>query len=100
MNALKGSAYSDQHPKENLGLNKLKKFASQAGISIKEKGKLSTQEISIYLQSSDIAISTTPLDCTGKSMSTATLLEHGLTVLTFDDGDTPLNKLFFRKAFQ
>lgn len=85
--------------RENLGLNKLKKFASQAGISIKEKGKLSTQEISIYLQSSDIAISTTPLDCLGKSMSTATLLEHGLTVLTFDDGDTPLNKLFFRKRF-
>jgi glycosyltransferase involved in cell wall biosynthesis len=86
--------------RENLGLDKLKKFASQANISIKETGKLSTQEISIYLQSSDIAISTTPLDCLGKSMSTATFLEHGLPVLTFDDGDTPLDKLFFRKRFK
>lgn len=85
--------------RETLGLNKLKKLANQATISIKETGKLPAEEISIYLQASDIAISTTPLDCLGKSMSTATFLEHGLPVLTFDDKDTPQDKLFFRKRF-
>jgi glycosyltransferase involved in cell wall biosynthesis len=86
--------------RESKGLNKLKKFARQKNITIEETGKLSTEEISIHLQSSDIAVATTPLDSLGKSMSTASFLEHGLPVITFDDGDTPENKLFFRQRFR
>ncbi len=85
--------------RESKGLNKLKKFARQKNITIEETGKLSTEEISIHLQLSDIAVATTPLDSLGKSMSTASFLEHGLPVITVNDGDTPLDKLFFRKRF-
>lgn len=85
--------------RESKGLNKLKKFARQKNITIEETGKLSTEEISIHLQLSDIAVATTPLDSLGKSMSTASFLEHGLPVITFNDGDTPLDKLSFRKRF-
>ena len=78
---------------------KLRKLANKAGISIKETGKLSTAQISLNIQTSDIGISTTPLDSLGKSMSNATFLEHGLPVLAYDDGDTPSDKLFFSKRF-
>ena len=85
--------------REKTGVNKLRKLANKAGISIKETGKLSTAQISLNIQTSDIGISTTPLDSLGKSMSNATFLEHGLPVLAYDDGDTPSDKLFFSKRF-
>ena len=36
----------------------------------------------------------------GKSGATAAMLEHGLPVLTYDDEDTPADKLFVFESFK
>ena len=86
--------------REKTGVNILRKLAEQAGILIQEKGQLPPDEISLNIQRSDMAISTTPLDALGKSMSTAAFLEHGLPVIAFDDGDTPVDELLLGKRFE
>jgi glycosyltransferase involved in cell wall biosynthesis len=85
--------------REKTGVNILRKLAEKAGILIQEKGQLSPDKISLNIQRSDMAISTTPLDALGKSMSTAAFLEHGLPVIAFDDGDTPMEELLLGKRF-
>ena len=53
-------------------------------------GHLTSNFISHELQNCDFGVSTTPFDVIGKSGATAAMLEHGLPVLTYDDGDNPL----------
>jgi hypothetical protein len=85
--------------RERTGINILRKLAEEVGILTQEMGKLSPDQISLNIQRSDMAISTTPLDALGKSMSTAVFLEHGLPIIAFDDGDTPVGKLLLSKRF-
>ena len=41
-----------------------------------------------------MGVSTTSYDVIGKSGATTAMLEHGLPVLAYDDGDTPMESLF------
>ncbi len=61
---------------------------------IEKTGELSTELISKQLQKCTLGVSTTPYDVIGKSGATAAMLEHGLPVLAYDDGDTPQESLF------
>ena len=69
-------------------------------IAMYETGELTTDSISHELQNSDLGVCTTPYDILGKSGATAAMLEHGLPVIAFDDGDTPKDKLFVMKEFE
>jgi glycosyltransferase involved in cell wall biosynthesis len=86
--------------RESEGLECMKKVSQKHGFPITLSGELSISKISEELQISDLGISTTPYDIIGKSGTTAAMLEHGLPVLTFDDGDTPKNKLFVMQEYQ
>ena len=78
----------------NDGLHQIRNISKEWNFSLSETGELSTQSISIELQSCDLGLCTTPYDVLGKSGATAAMLEHGLPVIGFDDGDTPKEKLF------
>ena len=58
-------------------------------VEFKDLGFLSGIQVSSVLQGMDVGLSSTPLDILGKSSSVATLLEHGLPVLIYDDEGTP-----------
>lgn len=85
--------------RESEGLEYLKKVSQKHRFPISLSGELSISKISEELQRSDLGISTTPYDIIGKSGATATMLEHSLPILAFDDGDTPKDKLFLMDEF-
>ena len=61
---------------------------------------MSTNLISEQLKECSLGVSTTPYDVIGKSGATAAMLEHGLPVLAYDDGDTPQESLFIPDPFK
>ena len=67
---------------------------------IQTTGELSTNLISEKLQECTLGVSTTPFDVIGKSGTTAAMLEHGLPVLAYDDGDSPQESLFITDPFK
>ena len=83
----------------NEGLNQIRNISKKFNFSFSETGELSPQSISIELQSCDLGLCTTPYDVLGKSGATAAMLEHGLPIIAFDDGDTPIEKLFIFEQF-
>ena len=85
--------------REGEGLQYLKMVSQKHGFAISQSGELSISKISEELQRSDLGVSTTPYDILGKSGATATMLEHGLPILAYDDGDTPKSKLFVMNEF-
>lgn len=85
--------------RECEGLESIKEVSQKYGFGISHLGELSCSKISEELQRSDLGISTTPYDILGKSGATATMLEHGLPILAYDDGDTPKSKLFVINEF-
>ena len=85
--------------REAEGLRYIKKVSQQFRFAISLSGELSISKISEELQKSDLGISTTPYDILGKSGATATMLEHGLPILVYDDGDTPKNKLSIMQEY-
>ena len=85
--------------RESEGLEYLKKVTQKHEFPISLSGEISISKISEELQKSDLGISTTPYDIIGKSGATATILEHRLPILAYDDGDTPKGKLFVMNEF-
>ena len=85
--------------RESTGFNQLMDVSQKYGLNISILGELPSDVISKEFQMSDIGICTTPFDIIGKSSTTATMLEHRLPVLAFDDGDTPKSKLFVMNEF-
>jgi glycosyltransferase involved in cell wall biosynthesis len=81
-------------------LSKLIKMGEDKTFLVSETKELSPDEISQELQASSIGVSTTPFDIIGKSGATAAMLEHGLPILSYDDGDTPEESLFVTEHFQ
>lgn len=86
--------------REGKGLSLLKNLAQEFKFLIFECGELGTDSISLELQNCDLGLCTTPYDILGKSGATAAMLEHGLPIIAFDDGDTPQDKLFVIKEFE
>ena len=86
--------------REGKGLTLLKNLAQQSLFRIHECGEQSTDSISHELQSCDLGVCTTPYDILGKSGATAAMLEHGLPIIAFNDGDTPKDQLFVIKEFE
>jgi glycosyltransferase involved in cell wall biosynthesis len=86
--------------REGKGLSLLKNLAQEFKFLFYESGELSTDSISHELQNCDLGLCTTPYDILGKSGATAAMLEHGLPIIAFDDGDTPKDKLFVIKEFE
>lgn len=82
-----------------VGLNRIKEISLKFRFSIIELGELKTESISKELQLCDVGISTTPYDILGKSGATAAMLEHRLPVITYDDGDTPSEKLLIFEEY-
>ena len=80
--------------RENRGLEQLKELAKKNRYLISETGRLSAENISFEFQNSHLGVSTSPFDVHGKSGATAAMLEHGLPVLIYDDGDTSQECLF------
>ena len=85
--------------REDKGLSLLKNLANDFKFIIYECGELSTDSISHEFQNCDLGLCTTPYDILGKSGATSAMLEHGLPVIAFDDGDTPTEKLFIFEQF-
>ena len=83
----------------NEGLRQIRKISKECNFSLSETGELSTHSISTELQNCDLGLCTTPYDVLGKSGATAAMLEHGLPIIAFDDGDTPKEKLFVFEQF-
>jgi glycosyltransferase involved in cell wall biosynthesis len=86
--------------RENGGTDKLLSLCKKNNFLIKMSGELSTNLISEHLQRCALGVSTTPYDVIGKSGATAAMLEHGLPVLAYDDGDTPQESLFIPDPFR
>lgn len=86
--------------REKQGVEKIEKICKRNGFTFIQLGSLPANDVSKEIQSCDVGISTTPYDIIGKSGATASMLEHGLPVLAFDDGDTPEKKLFILDQFQ
>jgi hypothetical protein len=80
--------------REDAGSNHLYSICKKNEFLIEKIGELSTDLISEQLQECLLGVSTTPYDVIGKSGATAAMLEHGLPVLAYDDGDTPKKSLF------
>ena len=74
-------------------------MATDHNLSISVNNQMTKDEISIELQTSSIGVSTTPYDIIGKSGTTAAMLEHGLPIICFDDGDTPKEQTFVYEHF-
>jgi hypothetical protein len=85
--------------RESRGLSLLQKLANDFKFIIYECGELRTDSISHELQICDLGVCTTPYDILGKSGATAAMLEHGLPIIAFDDGDTSREKLFVIQEF-
>ena len=86
--------------RDRNSLSKLIKMGEDKAFLICETKELSPDEISQELQASSIGVSTTPFDIIGKSGATAAMLEHGLPILSYDDGDTPKESLFVSEHFE
>ena len=86
--------------RNKAGLEKLHKEANKYGFAVKETGMLTTEEISYELQAAQIGVATTPYDILGKSGAAAAMMEHGLPIYTYDDGDTPRDKMFIFDSFK
>jgi hypothetical protein len=86
--------------REDAGSNHLYSICKKNEFLIERTGELSTNLISEQLQKCSLGVCTTPYDVIGKSGATAAMLEHGLPVLAYDDGDTPQESLFFPDPFK
>ena len=86
--------------REGEGIKIIQQISQKYRFAISRSGKLPSSKISEEFQNCDLGISTTPFDILGKSGSTAAMLEHGLPVLSYDDGDTPKNKLSVMQEYQ
>ena len=86
--------------RENSGKKRLVNLCKENAILINITGELTNDLISQQLQSCSLGVSTTPYDIIGKSGATAAMLEHGLPILAYDDGDTPQESLFIPDPFK
>ena len=86
--------------REDAGSNHLYSLCKKNKFLIERTGELSTDLISELLQKCLLGVSTTPYDVIGKSGATAAMLEHGLPVLAYDDGDTSKESLFIPDPFK
>jgi len=86
--------------RENGGLKEINKIGKELSFVISQLGEHPSKAISKEFQNCDLGVSTTPYDIIGKSGVTAAMLEHGLPILSYDDGDTPKNKLFIMQEYQ
>ncbi|MDA8989173.1 hypothetical protein N9H22_01765 [Opitutales bacterium] len=86
--------------REDAGSDHLYSMCKKNDFSTERTGELSTDLISEQLQECLLGVSTTPYDVIGKSGATAAMLEHGLPVLAYDDGDTPQESLFIPDPFK
>ena len=86
--------------REDTGTHRVLSICKKNEFLIKRTGELSTNLISEQLQKCTLGVSTTPYDVIGKSGATAAMLEHGLPVLAYDDGDTPQESLFIPDPFK
>ena len=86
--------------RDSIGLEKIRSMAQKHGFGISMTNELPPRKISNELQNCSIGVSTTPYDVLGKSGATAAMLEHGLTIYAYDDGDTPKENLFVFKPFK
>jgi hypothetical protein len=86
--------------REASGTDQLRLLCKKNNFLIETTGELSTNLISEQLQECSIGVSTTPFDVISKSGATAAMLEHGLPILAYDDGDTPQESLFVPEPFQ
>ena len=86
--------------REQRGIQRLRNIFLREGNALEELGEVSLEQASQHLKTSDFGISTTPFDAIGKSGATAAMLEHGLPVIAFDDGDTPKEVLFAPGPFK
>ena len=86
--------------REDAGSGHLYSMCKKNEFLIERIGELSTNLISEKLQECSLGVSTTPFDVIGKSGATAAMLEHGLPVLAYDDGDTPQESLFIPDPFK
>ena len=86
--------------REDGGTDQLLSLCKMNNFLIQTTGELTTNLISELLQECTLGISTTPFDVISKSGATAAMLEHGLPVLAYDDGDTPQESLFVPDPFK
>ena len=86
--------------RENAGTDRVLSLCKKNNFLIERTGELSTDLISEQLQICSLCVCTTPFDVIGKSSATAAMLEHGLPVLAYDDGDTPQESLFIPDPFK
>jgi len=86
--------------REQGGLKALQDEADKHDFQLEATGELNPESLSRHLQESALGVSTTPFDIMGKSGATAAMLEHGLPVLAYDDGDTPSGRLFVFERFR
>jgi len=86
--------------REDAGADHLYSLCKKNMFLIERTGELSTDLISEKLQECSLGVSTTPFDVIGKSGATAAMIEHGLPVLAYDDGDTPQESLFIPDPFK
>jgi len=86
--------------REDAGSNHLYSICKKNDFLIERTDELSTNLISEQLQKCLLGVCTTPYDVIGKSGATAAMLEHGLPVLAYDDGDTPQENLFIPDPFK
>ena len=86
--------------REDSGSNHLYSMCKKNDFLTKRTGELSTDLISEQLKECSLGVSTTPYDVIGKSGATSAMLEHGLPVMAYDDGDTPKKSLFIPDPFK
>jgi hypothetical protein len=86
--------------REDSGTDQVLSLCKKNDFLIQKTGELSSVLISEQLQKCSLGVSTTPYDVIGKSGATAAMLEHGLPVLAYDDGDTPPESLFIPDQFK
>ena len=86
--------------RDSIGLEKIRSIARKHEFIITLTNELPPAKISNELQDCSIGVSTTPYDVLGKSGATAAMLEHGLPIFAYDDGDTPKENLFIFEPFQ
>ena len=86
--------------REDVGTDRVLSICKKNDFLTQRTGELSTNLISEQLQKCALGVSTTPNDVIGKSGATAAMLEHGLPVLAYDDGDTPQESLFISEPFK
>ena len=86
--------------REDSGTNQVLSLCKKNDFLIQKTGELSSVLISEQLQKCSLGVSTTPYDVIGKSGATAAMLEHGLPVLAYNDGDTPPESLFIPDQFK